>query len=60
MILVPTRGEQPWNVFVLDARTFEIVDTVEPLGVSGVVLDDSALWVTHTFTNVLQRFDLES
>jgi hypothetical protein len=58
-IFVPTRGEQPWDVIVLDAETFEVVGTIEPLGVNGVAVGDGALWVTHPYANVLQRFDIE-
>jgi hypothetical protein len=58
-IFVPTRGEGPWDVLVLDAETFEVADTIEPLDVNSVMVDDGALWVTHPWTNVLQRFDLE-
>ncbi|HKH06460.1 MAG TPA: hypothetical protein VKA65_14930 [Acidimicrobiales bacterium] len=58
-IFVPTRGEEPWDVLVLDAETFEHVDTLEPLNVNGVVAEDGALWLVHPDTNVLQRFDVQ-
>jgi hypothetical protein len=58
-IFVPTRGEQPWNVLVLDASTYEVVDTFEPLDVNGVAALEGSLWVTNPFTNVLQRFDID-
>jgi len=44
---------------VLDAETFEHVDTLEPLNVNGVVAEDGALWLVHPDTNVLQRFDVQ-
>ena len=59
-IFLPTRGSEPWNVLVLDAETFEVADTIEPLDVNGIMVDDGALWVTHPWTNVLQRFDLQA
>jgi hypothetical protein len=58
-IFVPTRGGEPWDVLVLDAETFEHVDTIEPLNVNGVVAEDGALWLVHPDTNVLQRFDVQ-
>lgn len=58
-IFVPTRGEEPWDVLVLDAETFEHVDTIEPLNVNGVVAEDGALWLVHPDGNVLQRFDVQ-
>ena len=45
---------------MLDAETFEVADTIEPLDVNGIMVDDGALWVTHPWTNVLQRFDLQA
>jgi DNA-binding beta-propeller fold protein YncE len=58
-IYVPTRGEQPWNVLVLDAATYEVIDTIEPLDVNGVAVLDGSLWVTNPFQNILQRFDID-
>ena len=52
-------GEHPWDVLVLDAETYEVVDTIEPLNVNGVTADNGVLWVVHPDTNVLQRFEVE-
>ena len=57
-IYVPTHDEEPSDVLVLDAQTYEVVDTIHPLGVNSVALRDGSLWVSHEQMNVLQRFDL--
>lgn len=57
-IFVPTHDDQPADVLVIDAETFEVADTIQPLEVNGVLAYDGSLWVAHQRTNVLQRFDL--
>ncbi len=57
-IFIPTKDGFPNDVLVVDAETYEIIDTVEPLDVNGVALLDDSLWVTNETFNVAQRFDL--
>ena len=57
-IFVPTHDSFPNDVLVVDAQTYEVVDTIEPLDVNGVALLDDSLWVTHQTFNVVQKFDL--
>jgi hypothetical protein len=58
-IYVPTRGDEPWDVLVLDAETLEVTDTLTPLSVASVAVSDGALWVSDPYSNVLHRFDLD-
>jgi hypothetical protein len=58
-IYVPTRGDEPWDVLVLDAETLEVTDTRTPLSVASVAVSDGALWVSDPYSNVLHRFDLD-
>ena len=57
-IFVPTHDALPNDVLVVDAETYEVVDTIEPLDVNGVALLDGSLWVTHQTFDVVQKFDL--
>ena len=57
-IFVPTHDALPNDVLVVDAETYQVVDTIEPLDVNGVALLDGSLWVTHQTFNVVQKFDL--
>ena len=45
-------------MFVLDAETFEVIDTIEPLSGGANAVDDGALWLIEPDGNVLQRFDI--
>jgi streptogramin lyase len=56
-IFVPT-DDAPFNdVLVVDADTYEIVETIEPLDVNHVALLDGSLWSTDGTFDVAQRFD---
>jgi outer membrane protein assembly factor BamB len=55
-IYVPTADGQ--DLLVVDADTFAVVDTIEPLSVHSVEVVDGALWTAHFDHGVLQRFDL--
>jgi hypothetical protein len=58
-IYVPTRdGTAVADVLVIDAGTFEVVDTIEPLAANTLCLDERSLWVTDQVFHVLQRYDL--
>lgn len=57
-IFIPTKDGFPNDVLVVDATTYEVVDTITPLDVNGVAVEDGSLWVTHETFNVVQRFDL--
>jgi YVTN family beta-propeller protein len=53
-------NEDHQDVLVVDSATFAVTDTIEPLGVNAVAVDDGALWVARGQPfNVVQRFDLE-
>lgn len=57
-IFVPTHDEQAAGLLVIDAATLDVVDTIQPLEVNAVLVDDGSLWVTHQHMTVPQRFDL--
>lgn len=58
-IFIPTKDGSPNDVLVVDAATYEVINTVTPLDVNGVAVEDGTLWVTHETFNVAQRFDLQ-
>lgn len=58
-VYVPTHDSETADVFVVDPTTLEVIDTIEPVNVNGVLSDDGALWVTHQRYNLLQRFDTD-
>ena len=57
-IYIPTKDGFPKDVLVVDATTYEVVDTIEPLDLNALALDDGALWATSGRLAVGQRFDL--
>ncbi len=58
-IYLPTHGNEPFELLVLDAKTFDVIDTLTPLNVNAAAVTDGAVWVTHPSSNVLQRFDVD-
>jgi hypothetical protein len=54
-IFVPADGI---DVLVVDASTYEVVDTIETQGANGVALLDDSLWTAASLAGVAQRFDL--
>ena len=57
-IYLPTEDGFPKDVLVVDANSYEVVDTIEPLDLNGLALDGNSLWVTSGRLAVAQRFDL--
>jgi hypothetical protein len=58
-IYIPTEDGFPKDVLVVDAVTYEVVDTIEPLDLNALALDDDgSLWVASGRLGVVQRFDL--
>jgi hypothetical protein len=53
-VYVPTLDQR--DVLVVDTTTFDVVDTVETLGVHSVTVQDGSLWVAF-YDGFLQRFD---
>ena len=45
------------EVLVVDASTFEVIDTVESLGSNSVALLDGSLWTASGAFGLLQRHD---
>ena len=57
-IYVGTADHQ--DVLRVDSPTFEVTDTIEPLGVNAVLVDDGALWVAAGQPyDTVQRFDVD-
>ena len=52
------------DVLVIDANTYEVTDTVEPLTfvdrINALAVGPGALWVATGSAGILQRFDLPS
>ena len=58
-IYIPTEDGFPKDVLVVDATTYEVVDTIEPLDLNALAVDDNgSLWVASGRMGVAQRFDL--
>ena len=58
-IFIPTEDGFPKDVLVVDATTYEVVDTIEPLDLNALAVDDNgSLWVASGRMGVAQRFDL--
>ena len=58
-IYVPTEDGFPKDVLVVDANTYEVVDTMEPIDLNVVALDDDgSLWVASGRMDLVQRIDL--
>jgi hypothetical protein len=58
-IFVPTYyASGPKDVLVVDAGTFAVKDTIEPLGNNAVALLDGALWTADGQFNMVQRHDV--
>ena len=55
-IFVPTRDGSE-DVLVVDASTFEVIDTVKTLGVNSVALLDDSLWTAAGTFGLMQRHD---
>ncbi len=55
-IFVPTDC-CPKDVLVVDAATFEVVATIEPLGNNALALVDGTLWTADSDFGLVQRFD---
>jgi hypothetical protein len=48
------------DVIRVDSTTFTVTDTIEPLGVNALLVDNSALWVAAGApSDIVQRFDLD-
>ncbi len=57
-IYVSTADHQ--DVVRVDSATFTVSDTIEPLGVNAVLVDDGSLWIASGQPhNVVQRFDID-
>ena len=57
-IYIPAAGHL--DVLRVDSTTFTVTDTIEPLGVNAVLVDDGALWVAAGQpVDAVQRFDLD-
>ncbi|MET1000980.1 MAG: hypothetical protein ABWZ15_04155 [Acidimicrobiia bacterium] len=54
-IFVPTLDEK--GILVVDASTFEVIDTVNALGANSVALLDGSLWTASRRFGLLQRHD---
>ena len=49
------------DVLVIDGRTYELSDVIEPLStanVNALAFDADALWVATGTTGILERFDI--
>ena len=57
-IYIPTNDSFPRDVLVVDATTYEVVETIEPLDLNSLAVDGASLWVTSGALGVAQRFDL--
>ncbi len=57
-IYIPTEDGFPKDVLVVDATTYEVIDTIEPLDLNALAVDDGSLWVASGRMGVAQRFDL--
>ena len=43
---------------MIDAETFEVVDTIDSLGNAAPVLVDGSLWTADSWDGLMQRHDL--
>ena len=55
-IFVPTDC-CPKDVLVVDAATFEVTSTIEPLGNNALAVLDGSLWTADLDFGLVQRFD---
>ena len=55
-IYAPVAGYR--DVVVIDAATFEVVDTIDTLGNAAPVLVDGSLWTADSWYGLMQRHDL--
>jgi hypothetical protein len=57
-IYVPT--DDGFNIAVIDTRSHQLLDMIEPLEVNSVVATDDGLWAVNHVSSYLQRFDLRT
>jgi hypothetical protein len=55
-VFIPRSDE--FDVLVVDAETYDLIDTIESQGANGLALLDGSLWTAAAYAGVTQRFDL--